>query len=45
VTFKGIFYIIKFHNFSNELGMIHKFNNTQGDKISFKYPNYEESFI
>jgi hypothetical protein len=33
-----MFYIMKFHNFSHELGMIHKFNNTQGNKISFKYP-------
>jgi hypothetical protein len=25
--------------------MIHKFNNTQGNKISFKYPINEQSFI
>jgi hypothetical protein len=25
--------------------MIHKFNNTQGNKISFKYPIHEQSFI
>jgi hypothetical protein len=36
---------MKFHDFSHELGMIHKFNNTQGNKISFKYPIHEQSFI
>jgi hypothetical protein len=36
---------MKFHNSSHELGMIHKFNNTQGSKISFKYSIHEQSFI
>jgi hypothetical protein len=43
VIFKSIFYIIKFHNSSHELGMIHKFNNTQRNKISFKYPIHESN--
>jgi hypothetical protein len=36
---------MKFYNFSHELGMIHKFNNTQGNKISFKYSIHEQGFI
>jgi len=28
-----IIYIMEFHNFSHELEMIHKFNNTQGNKM------------
>jgi hypothetical protein len=45
MIFKSIFYIMKFHNSNHKLGMIHKFNNTQGIKISFKYPIHEQNFI
>jgi hypothetical protein len=36
---------MKFHNSIHELGMIHKFNNTQENKILFKYPIHEQNFI
>ena len=36
--------IMKFHNSSHELGMIHKCNNTQGNKM-INHPIHEQSFM
>ena len=39
--------IMKFHNSSHELGMIHKCNNTQGNKMVYiiKHSIHEQSFM
>ena len=36
---------MEFHNSSHELEMIHKYNNTQGNKMIFKHSIHEQSFM